>query len=207
MSKGYLNIAKHYENCFEKYGDSHLGVDWPNQEDVFTRYNVMLDLIQDKSENISLLDFGCGAGHLYDYIIKEGLSRINYSGLDVSQKFIDLCLKKYPDKKFLCADILEDSEKLPIVDYTIMNGVFTEKLDLSYEEMFTFFKKILLEVYKKTRKGLAFNVMSKFVDWEREDLFHLSFDDLGNFLTSEVNRNFIIRNDYGLYEYSVYIYK
>lgn len=207
MSKGYLNIAKHYENCFEKYGDSHLGVDWPNQEDVFTRYNVMLDLIQDKSENISLLDFGCGAGHLYEYIIKEGLFRINYSGLDVSQKFIDLCLKKYPDVKFLCADILEDSEKLPIVDYTIMNGVFTEKLDLSYEEMFTFFKKILLEVYKKTRKGLAFNVMSKFVDWEREDLFHLSFDDLGNFLTSEVNRNFIIRNDYGLYEYSVYIYK
>ena len=49
--------------------------------------------------------------------------------------------------------------------------------------------------------------MSKHVDWEREDLFHLSFDELGSFLKEEISRNFTIRNDYGLYEYTVYIYK
>lgn len=49
--------------------------------------------------------------------------------------------------------------------------------------------------------------MSKDVDWEREDLFHLSLDELSNFLTKEVSRNFIIRNDYGLYEYTTYLYK
>ncbi|MFT6034498.1 MAG: hypothetical protein ACI9XJ_000064 [Marivirga sp.] len=62
-------------------------------------------------------------------------------------------------------------------------------------------------LFSKIEKGMAFNVMSKAVDWERWDLFHLSTDVLIDFLAKEVSRNFIIRNDYGLYEYTVYIYK
>jgi hypothetical protein len=49
-------------------------------------------------------------------------------------------------------------------------------------------------------------VMSKHVDWERDDLFHLPFDALGSFLREEVSRHFVIRHDYGLYEYTTYIY-
>ena len=73
--------------------------------------------------------------------------------------------------------------------------------------MLDYFKQLVKAVFSKARKGLAFNVMSKDVDWERDDLFHLSFDELSKFLTEEVSRNFVIRNDYGLYEYTVYIYK
>ncbi len=50
-------------------------------------------------------------------------------------------------------------------------------------------------------------MMSKDVDWEREDLFHLPLNVLSNFLTKEVTRDFIIRYDYGLYEYTTYLYK
>jgi hypothetical protein len=48
--------------------------------------------------------------------------------------------------------------------------------------------------------------MSKHVDWEREDLFHLPFDTLAAFLKQELSGNFVIRNDYGLYEYTTYVY-
>ena len=73
--------------------------------------------------------------------------------------------------------------------------------------MFTFFKRMIKKIFHKSNIGIAFNVMSKHVDWEREDLFHLPFDLLGNFLKTEISRHFIIRNDYGLYEYTTYIYK
>ena len=33
--------------CFVKYGDSHRGVDWPVEEDVYKRYDVMLGVIQE----------------------------------------------------------------------------------------------------------------------------------------------------------------
>jgi hypothetical protein len=49
--------------------------------------------------------------------------------------------------------------------------------------------------------------MSKNVEWEREDLFHVSTDRLLLFLTSELSRHVIMRMDYGLFEYTVYVYK
>ena len=56
----YRDIVKHYEACFAKHGDSHLGMDWPDQHDATTRYRVMLDLIPKDSGQVTLLDFGCG---------------------------------------------------------------------------------------------------------------------------------------------------
>jgi SAM-dependent methyltransferase len=205
-NKKYISIIQHYEECLEKYGDTHQGVDWPKKEDVDIRYQVMLDLVKDKGGECTLLDFGCGTAHLYEYI-KENKRGFKYSGLDLSEKFITVCRKKYPDLEFYAVDILEDSGRMPEFDYIVMNGVFTEKRELSYEEMLLYFKEMISAVFKKTRKGLAFNVMSKHVDWERDDLFHLPFDELASFLTKDISRNFVIKNDYGLFEYTVYIYK
>ncbi len=69
-SKPYLHLVTHYETCLAHHGDSHLGVDWPNQPDAVTRYQIMLELIRSAHDrtNLTLLDFGCGASHLYEYI-------------------------------------------------------------------------------------------------------------------------------------------
>lgn len=210
MKKGYIKIIEHYEDCLEKHGDTHLGVDWPNLDDVYKRYKVMLDIIRVNEENhdtVSLLDFGCGTAHLLEYIKKNKYEKINYSGLDISQKFVDFAKKKYPDNSFYCLDILDSSNAIQNFDYIVMNGVFNEKRELSFDEMWDYFTKMMTNVYEKCNKGFAFNVMSKNVDWEREDLFHVSHDLLSDFLCKNITRNYIIRNDYGLYEYTVYVLK
>lgn len=211
FNKKYLEIVSHYESCLEKFGDSHLGVDWPREKDVDTRYRIMLDMIHIKEKSTkknTLLDFGCGASHLYEYILRQDLkSAIEYSGLDLSEKFINVSKNKYPSIVYYCLDILNDNTVLPSFDYIVMNGVFTVKRGLSFEEMLAYFKKVVQKVYEKSLKGIAFNVMSKHVDWERDDLFHLPFDVLSHFLTKHVSRHFIIRCDYGLYEYTVYVYR
>lgn len=211
MSEKYLNtIVKHYESCLEKYGDSHLGVDWPKLEDVEKRYQVMLDLIRLSKvpqTNVSLLDFGCGAGHLLQYIREHPFGDIRYAGLDVSEKFVDLCRQKFPEVSFYQADILDEKTELPQFDYIVMNGVFTEKREMSFGEMWDYFCRMVKKTFSHADVGIAFNVMSKAVDWEREDLFHLPADLLIDFMTKQLSRNFIIRNDYGLYEYTTYIYK
>jgi SAM-dependent methyltransferase len=210
MNDKYKLIAQHYEGCFDKHGDNHLGVDWPKEEDVNKRYGVMLDVIdfkKDKSDNVSLLDFGCGTAHLNQYIIANGLNYIQYSGLDISPKFVEASRAKFPHNNFYCLDILKNGNGLPAFDYVIMNGVFTEKRELTFDEMFSFFQLMLEKVFAITNKGISFNTMSKAVDWERDDLFHLPADLLIGFLTKKLTRNFIIRNDYGLFEYTTYIYK
>jgi hypothetical protein len=104
-------------------------------------------------------------------------------------------------------DLLQENKTLPSFDYIVMSGVFTEKRSLTFEEMFIYFKQLARKVFEKAEIGIAFNVMTKHVDWEREDLFHLPFDLLATFLKRELTRNFIIRNDYGLYEYTTYVYR
>lgn len=199
----YLDIAKHYEECFEKHGDNHLGVDWPNHEDTLKRYQIMLDITTPES---SLLDFGCGTSALYQYAIDTKQNNFNYSGLDITSAFVEKSKEKFPNQTFYHKDILVDND-IPNFDYIVCNGTFTEKRDLSYDEMFEFFSNTIKILWNKTNKGIAFNLMSKHVDWERDDLFHVSLDKLGWFLKDNLSRNFTIRNDYKLYEYTTYVYK
>jgi SAM-dependent methyltransferase len=207
--KKYLDIVSHYESCLEQHGDTHLGVDWPKLEDVEKRYGVMLEVIKPESrgQKVSLLDFGCGASHLNEYILKQGLDNIEYTGLDLSEKFVRLSQSKFPANQFFCLDVLDEKASLPIFDYIVLNGVFTEKRELSFDEMFSYFKQLVTRVFEHAAIGIAFNVMTKHVDWERHDLFHVPFDMLAEFAKKELTRNFVFRNDYGLYEYTTYIYR
>ncbi|HMJ67946.1 MAG TPA: class I SAM-dependent methyltransferase [Cyclobacteriaceae bacterium] len=209
MKPSYKDIVNHYEACLEKHGDSHLGVDWPKAEDVDKRYRVMIDVIHvnHDTEKVSLLDFGCGAAHLLEYILKNQVRNIDYSGLDISPKFVALSKSKFPDVSFYTGDALDNNFEMPAADYIVLNGVFTEKRELSFDDMWSYFTSVITRLYKTCNKGIAFNVMSKNVEWERDDLFHVPIDLLSAFLCKNLTRDFVIRNDYGLYEYTVYVYK
>ena len=209
MSKPiYSSIVEHYERCLNQYGDSHKGVDWPNQTDADIRYQVMLDVVRDpRDRHSSILDFGCGASHLYGFMLSQKLEGLKYYGLDISEKFCALSRGKYPDNEYLCFDVIEEPSRLGSFDYIVMNGVFTEKRELSFEDMLDYFKRLISLVFEKANKGIAFNVMSPFVDWERDDLFHLPVELLLEFLNQNLSRNVILRADYGLYEYTAYVYK
>ena len=69
----YLKIAKHYDECFKKHGDSNLGVDWPNHEDTLIRHEVMSNMI--KTNNATILDYG----HLTNNNPASILNKGNYN--------------------------------------------------------------------------------------------------------------------------------
>lgn len=208
MADGYHSLVEHYERCLAEHGDSHLGVDWPNARDAETRYRVMLDVIAPAPERpVTLLDFGCGAGHLYEYLLQQGRAEIEYVGVDASAQFVELCRRKFPHVRFHCLDVLAGDSALPEADYVVMNGVLTEKRGLAFDEMRDYMERLLVRVFRCARVGLAFNVMSAHVDWQRDDLFHMPYDRLAEFLRNHLSRHFLFRADYGLYEYTTYVYR
>jgi len=208
-AKKYLSIISRCESWLHEHGDSHLGVGWPNKDDALVRYRVMLDVRRPRAdgEAIRLLDFGCGASHLLEYIKEHDIRGVEYSGLDLSPEFIALSRLKFPANAYYRFDVLDDDAPLGMFDYIVMNGVFTFKGTLTFEEMLEYFTSVLERVFTHAREGIAFNVMSKQVDWERDDLFHLPLDTLAGFVVRHLTRNFVVRNDYGLYEYTVYVYR
>jgi SAM-dependent methyltransferase len=203
----YRELVSHYESCLRAHGDNHRGVDWPNAADARTRYRIMLDVIRPSGRSsVRFLDLGCGASHLYEFLHEIQRTDIEYTGIDLSPEFIGLSRRKFPDLPYYCLDILDPAIEVPTFDYVAMNGVFTEKRSLSFDEMWEFVQAMLARAFEIASVGIAFNVMSKHVDWEREDLFHLPFDLLAQFLTEHLGRQFVIRSDYGLYEYTAYVY-
>jgi SAM-dependent methyltransferase len=209
MSDDYQKIAKHYDNCLTTHGDTPRGMDWPNIEGMMTRYKIMADLIRSK-ESCKLLDLGCGTGAFHQYLTLHNHD-VWYVGADINKNFIDLCKQKYPKTDFTQIDILSEEDHQAFwkygYDYVVMNGIFTVKRELTQDTMLEFLSRMLLTIWPHVNDGMAFNVMSKQVAWERDDLFHLSCEQLASFICNKLGtRNFTFRN-YGLYEYTTYVYK
>jgi SAM-dependent methyltransferase len=208
----YHQIKALVEDYFDRLGDNPRGMGWPNEPDAVRRYNVMLDVVRSADRQrfqrpIRLLDLGCGTGHLLEHIKACGrIHEFEYTGIDLSDRFIQIARDKHPDGDFRLMDILEEGSALEMFDYAVINGVFTSKCQMSFDEMWHFVQKILTKLYQHTTGGLAVNMMSKQVDWERDDLFHMPLDTLAFFLCRNLTRHFVIRNDYGLYEFTSYIY-
>lgn len=201
-------IVQHYESCFDRHGDSLKGVDWPNESDALKRYQVMWELTRGGTG--TLLDYGCGLGHFYAFLKdRKQLQKIKYAGVDASPKFVEHCKKKFKDVPFALCDVLEDDFSLPKkkYDFIVLNGVLTEKREITQKKMVSVFHEVVGRLFPLCKKGLAFNVMTKLVDWERDDLFHLDFNSMSEFISKNLSRHFCVRHDYGLYEYTVYVYK
>ncbi len=201
-------LAEHYESCFLEHGRTPKGVDWPNAEDLATRFEVMLGVVRERDRPVALLDLGCGPGLLVDHLERtQRRPDFDYTGIDLSEPMLASARLAWPGLSFERRDVLADPLPERAFDYVILNGVLTERVTAAREEMIAFATELLAAAFSAARVGIAFNVMSKLVDWEREDLFHWGFDEMAGALAPRLSRHMHIRADYGLREYTAYVYR
>lgn len=192
-----------------EHGDNYRGVGYrKGQWEADQRYAVMLGLVRDRDRDVTLLDLGCGLAHLLDYIdAHDRYSHIRYSGLDISERYLEAARARRPDAELLQMDILESDAQLGEYDYIVLNGLFNDRLELSFEEMLAYWRELIGIAYRHCRVGIAFNAMSKIVEWELDSLFHLPLDTMAEVVASDLSRWFVVRHDYRSHQYSVYVYR
>jgi SAM-dependent methyltransferase len=192
----------------ERYGDNFRGVGYTKSADDAARcYAVMLGVIRPQPQLVTLVDLGCGLAHLLDHLNAHGPRNVRYTGIDLSEAYLAACRTRHPEATFLHADVLADPQSLPESDYIVMNGLFNYRGDIPRERMQAYVESLVKVAWSRCRKGIAFNVMSKQVDWERDDLYPLSFDELASFVRGNLSRHFAMRQDYGMYEYTAYVHR
>jgi SAM-dependent methyltransferase len=203
----YISAA--CEKDLVRHGDSFRGVGYTKtQADAEAQYALMLDVIREEQDSVSVLDLGCGLGHMLDHINRNPKRHnVQYCGLDISIKYLDTARARHPRADFVLMDVLESDAGLSNYDYVIMNGLFNYRGEISEEKMLSYWQQMITIAYRHCRRGIAFNVMSKIVDWERDDLFHLPFDAMARFVAANLSRHFVIRHDYPAYEYTTYVYR
>jgi phospholipid N-methyltransferase len=145
------NIIGVYNMYLEDYPiTTPMAVGWTTLETQQKRFKALFDIgIED---NASLLDYGCGLGHLNDYMVNNNHNDIDYTGIDINHKYIVYANQMYPGKNFICSDLDKIEGKF---DYVIGSGVFTW-----FVEMDEVINKIEM-AYNMCNKGVAFNFLDE----------------------------------------------
>jgi 2-polyprenyl-3-methyl-5-hydroxy-6-metoxy-1,4-benzoquinol methylase len=209
MNKISEKLRRHYSEKFKKYGATSEGVDWGVTSKAEMRYRAMMGLIlsedQEASNNFSLLDVGCGYGGQLEYMKRNNLSNVKFTGIDIVPQMISSAKNDYSASNFMIGDFLEmDLEEK--YDYVTCNGILTQKLSASKDEMINYMERLIEKMFNRCNKGIAFNTMTTHVDYELDGNFHNDPSELLRTLFQYTNK---IRLDhsYPLYEYTVYLYK
>ena len=199
-------LKDHYTQTFKNHGPNSLGLDWGvNSTRVDLRYMQMTKLLKEK-QNFSLLDIGCGYGEYYEFLESQNFKNYEYTGVDLVQEMITFASSKLPKCNFLIEDFLTLDDSLRF-DYIICNGIFTQKLLITDNDMLEYLHLFLRKMFKMSTKGFCFNVMSKHANYYAPNLFYLRPSDLINWVTDHLTRSVILDQSYGLYEFTFYAYK
>lgn len=178
--KKQSEIVSHYSKLFEKYGDSPQSVQLADQETQYRRFEVLTRQLP-RNESVSVLDVGCGLGHLNEFFIEHGYD-VDYHGTDVNPDFLKACEKKFPQAKFQQTDI---SSQIPDweCDYIILNGVFNNVRNDSGR----FLIQSLKNMYAATRICMSFNFMSTYVDYADSELVYFHPETVFRFCKEEIS--------------------
>ncbi len=145
-----INNHLFYKDSYNKYGISAKGVHWHNTSTQFIRFEVLINTIKKQIFASTILDVGCGFGHLLEYFAKNKIYPKTYLGVEKEPFFIELCKMQYQNFNFFQCDILKD--KIPFAEFLVCSGALNllDKID--------FFKGIK-NCYKASTKGFVFNFL------------------------------------------------
>lgn len=195
----------HYENVLKKHGDSPQGADWADADSQRLRFKILSEI--DDLNGKGIHDVGCGLAHLVEFLAESGVN-CQYVGSDISSLMIEKAKQRIPKAQLYVADILDDvTPEWMKADYLFASGVFHVKGANERSPWQQFVEAMVRRMFSLAQKGIAFNMMTSYVDYEDTNLFYLSPAEMLDFCIQNLGRRVVIRHDYPLWEYTVYVYK
>jgi len=188
-----------YRERIERLGQDIRGLASGTEERREIRFAVLSQV--GNLDGASILDLGCGFGDFYSYL--KGLRlKVDYSGYDISPDVISVAKQRFRDAHFEVRDI-QDKGIPKKFDYIISSQTFNFRL--RRQDNYELIKDILKASYSMSRRGMAFDFLSSYVDFQQEDLFHYEPEKIFAYckcLTKRVS----LRHDYPLFEFAIYAY-
>lgn len=194
-------LKKIYQESFKLYGDSPSAVHWPKGRQ-YDRYSALTKNIEEQT--FSILDFGCGLGHLIPFL-ESKFKNVNYVGVDIVDEFINFNRSKYSKASFFS---LEEFIKTDLMfDYCVASGVFNIKYFEDEARHLEKVKEILQLLFQRCTRYVAVDFMTDLVDFRQSNTFHASPTNMFDLLVSEFSRRVVIDHSYLPYEFCLTSFK
>lgn len=198
-------VNRSYSEAFKKFGDSAAAVQIPKNNQA-SRFESVIDFLPEPHGNpLSIADFGCGLGHLNEYLVEKLDSPFQYTGVEINTDFINFNKTKYCSSKFVERDIFFDSSLK--YDVIVSIGTFNIIYGENESEHKDFVYSEIMKLWEKTNAVMHLNFMSSVVDFTQKGAYHQDLGDLYTFLCKKISRNIIIDSSYLPYEFSAIVRK
>lgn len=196
-----IDTVNRYNKRLEEFGISEKALGWGEKGRAKLRYEILLS--QWNFDKKSVLDFGCGFGGMYDYMLSKNISGFKYTGIDINENFINIAKNTHHNENanFSVANLLTDKLEGEF-DFILSSGVFNHQLENNKKFIESCFEKF----NEYARLGFAINFLSDKVAFKYDYTYHSNPLDILE-LAYKYTNNVVLRNDYMPFEFTIFVNK
>jgi cyclopropane fatty-acyl-phospholipid synthase-like methyltransferase len=199
-------LKAHYKSLYDKHGISHNAVQTSSDKSQLARYS---NLVKNIPNDESILDIGCGFGGITSYLFDDKNHNAEYHGIDFVEEFILNGINS--DNPLISYEVIDAAkESYPKgYDWCIASGIFNNAM----EDNWAFLKKVISEMMNAANKGIAFNLLSTYVDYQSEGLYYFNPLEVLDFLKKNVSPLVLLDHSYRVkegvipYEFTIQVFK
>jgi SAM-dependent methyltransferase len=200
--KDKANVINRYTQKYSLYGHSQKSVGWGEKGRQELRFSVLSSLWDFK--NASVLDIGAGFGDFYNFIGKDNIAY--YQGFDIVPVLVEKGNQLYGSNKNFKLTLGDFMEMPPEREYdiVIISGLFNFKL--ANNNNYSFINDVITKALANCSIGVAANFITDRVDYQDDVIFNSSPEKIIEIVLKHT-RNFLLRNDYMPFEFSIFLNK
>ncbi len=209
MKKGSVPNLKPMISRFRQrinhFGAQPYGVLWGNGDLQLLRFDCLLSILneKDKEGGLNIADFGCGYGALFTFIQDaDWMADSVYTGYDITPEMVDTASNSIEDQR---ARFVHGGEVSEPADFVLVSGTFSLKCANEYDDWGRFVQQSLLQLWTKSRRGLAFNLLSDSQPEKDPELYYANAADYRKFCLREMSQDLRLIEDPAIHEFTLLV--
>lgn len=202
INQALAKIKNLYEGNLSDYGVSSKAVGWKNHESQLLRFEKLAEVMPPDLGPYTVGDWGCGYAAMYDFLLEQRPGCKKYYGYDISADMLNKARELHPNDSL---ELIESTEVTKNADYIFVSGTFNVKFGASDEVWGLNIKETLQKLAEKGTRGLAFNLLTTYVDWKQENLFYADPMEYFDFCKKNLSNHVSLIHDYPLYEWTMLV--
>jgi SAM-dependent methyltransferase len=201
-------VKKFFKSRYQTYGSTFQAVQYSSLDSQYRRYEVLTERVGHMD---SVVDVGCGVGHLLQFLREKKGFQGSYLGLDFLPEFVDESRLIFAADEKAQFEVFEIGKNPfpPGHDCFLLSGTFNNKRG----DNAAFMLDAVKGMFEASRKLVSFNAMSTYVDYQAENLFYSDPLQVIDFCKKNVTRKLVLRHEYLVkegsipFEYTMYLFK
>lgn len=202
INQALAKIKNLYEGNLSEHGVSSKAVGWKDHESQLLRFEKLAQVMPTNEGPYTVGDWGCGYAAMYDFLQEQRPGCKKYYGYDISVDMLNKARELHPNDGL---ELIESADVTANADYIFVSGTFNVKFGTSDEIWSLNIKETLQKLAEKATRGVAFNLLTTYVDWKQENLFYADPMEYFDFCKKNLSRNVSLIHDYPLYEWTMLV--